>query len=200
MKKTGKIILIAAILIAVTATVVLSLKRTSDNREFINSGLAAGVSMSEEKPDLIKIYVTGEVVNPGIVEIEKGATILDAVNECGGFTEDASGNINLVYALEKNITLIIKSKANGGGASVMETPGDALLIDDENGLIDGRININMADAGALGLLPGIGEKTAGDIIDYRNQNGPFTVIEDIMKVPGIKDSKFSKIKEYICVE
>ena len=200
MNKTGRIILISTIIIAVLITLILSFIRASKNRDFISDATKTGVEKTIYNPDLIKIYVTGEVAEPGIVEVEKGATILDAVNACGGFTEDASGNINLVYALEKNVTLIIKSRDDGGGASVMETPGDAILIDNENGLIDGKININSADAGALGLLPGIGEKTALDIIEYRNQYGFFNTIEDIMCVPGIKESKFSKIKEYICTE
>ncbi len=200
MNKTGRIILVAAMIIAISTTLILSLVRASKNREYISNAVAAGVESSAENPDLIKIYVTGEVVNPGIVEIEKGSTILDAVNASGGFTDEASANINLVYALEKNITLIIKGREDGGGATVMKTPGDAILIDNENGLIDGKININHADAGALGLLPGIGEKTALDIIDFRNQYGFFKTIEDIMKVPGIKESKFSKIKDYICIE
>ena len=200
MKKTGRMILIATILIAISSTVILSIINASENRELINGIEMEGVVAIGEDILKIKIYVTGEVTDPGIVEIEKGSTILDAVNACGGFTEIASNNINLVYALEKNVTLIIKAKDDGGGATVLETPGDAIIIDNENGLIDGKININHADVDALGLLPGIGEKTALDIIDYREQNGFFGKIEEIMNVPGIKESKFSKIKDYICTE
>ncbi|MCD6322807.1 MAG: helix-hairpin-helix domain-containing protein [Clostridiales bacterium] len=200
MKKTGRIILIVTIIIAVSSTVILSIINASENRKMINGIEREGIEAIGEDILKIKIYVTGEVVTPGIVEIEKGATILDVVNACGGFTELASNNINLVYSLEKNVTLIIKAKDDGGGATVLETPGDAIIIDNENGLIDGKININHADAGALGLLPGIGEKTALDIIEYREQNGMFEKIEEIMNVPGIKESKFSKIKDYICIE
>ncbi len=200
MKKTGRIILIVTILIAISSTVILSIINASENRELINGIEMEGVEAIGEDILKIKIYVTGEVEEPGIVEIEKGATILDAVNACGGFTELASNNINLVYSLEKNVTLIIKAKDDGGGATVLETSGDAIIIDNENGLIDGKININHADAVALGLLPGIGEKTALDIIEYRKQNGMFEKIEEIMNVPGIKESKFSKIKDYICTE
>lgn len=200
MKKTGRIILIVIILIAVSSTVILSIINASESRELISGIEVPGVEAIGEDILKIKIYVTGEVLQPGIVEVEKGSTILDAVNACGGFTEFASSNINLVYSLEKNVTLIIKAKDDGGGATVLETPGDAIIVDDENGLIDGKININNADVGALGLLPGIGEKTALDIIAFREQSGPFKKIEDIMNVPGIKESKFSKIKDYICIE
>ena len=64
---------------------------------------------------------------------------------------------------------------------------------DENG----RLNINTAGRAELIKLNGIGEKRANDIIEYREKNGGFTRIEDIMKVKGIKQGIFSKIKDYI---
>lgn len=199
MKKAGKVILY--ILLAATAviTIVLTVRRAAEGRNLVLDPGDRGVSAAVEAVQTIKIYVTGEVVIPGIIEIEKGATILDAVEACGGFTESASRNINLVYELDKNVTLIIKASDDGGGAQVMEDAGDAVLIDNENGLIDGKININNADIASLSLLPGIGEITAADIISYRVAEGDFKCIEDLMRVPGIKESKFSKIKDLICV-
>lgn len=64
----------------------------------------------------------------------------------------------------------------------------------------GRVNINTADAAELDTLPGIGEVTAGDIISFREENGPFTKTEDIMKVPRIKQNRFDSIKEFITVD
>jgi len=62
------------------------------------------------------------------------------------------------------------------------------------------VNINTADAERLATLKGIGEKTAQEIIDYRNANGPFENIEDIKNVSGIGDKTFEKIKDYITIE
>ena len=62
---------------------------------------------------------------------------------------------------------------------------------------EGKININSADVIELTKLNGIGEKRARDIIEYREKNGPFETIEDIMKVKGIKQGIFSKIKDNI---
>jgi competence protein ComEA len=67
----------------------------------------------------------------------------------------------------------------------------------DQGTSDGRIDINTADEDALQTLPGIGPSRAADIVSYRKKNGPFSSIEDIMKVPGIKDAAFSKIKDMI---
>lgn len=200
MKKTGRIILTATIIILISSTVILSMIKASADREIIKRVSEGGVDAVEEAVPIVEVYVTGEVMQPGIVKIEKGSTILEAVNACGGFTETASSNINLVYTLDKNVTLIIKARDDGGGAVVLEEPGDAVLIDSESGLIDGKININNADVASLVLLPGVGEKTAQDIITFREVEGPFIMIDDIMKVPDIKDSKFDKIKDYISIE
>jgi len=62
------------------------------------------------------------------------------------------------------------------------------------------VNINTASAEELATLEGIGEKTAQNIIEYRDANGPFAAIEDIKNVKGIGDKKFEKIKESIAVE
>ena len=200
MKKAGKVILYIILAATAIITIVLSLKRSAEGRSLIMTDEERGITTAIETIQTIKIYVTGEVLEPGIIEIQRGATILDAVEACGGFTQNASTNINLVYELDKNVTLIIKSSDAGGGVKVMEDSGDAVLIDEENGLIDGKININNADVASLSLLPGIGEITAADIIAFRENSGKFNKIEDLMNVPGIKESKFSKIKDLICVD
>ena len=63
----------------------------------------------------------------------------------------------------------------------------------------GLININKATAEKLMTLPGIGSSRAADIVSYRTDNGRFQTIEDIMKVSGIKEAAFNKIRNYICV-
>ena len=62
------------------------------------------------------------------------------------------------------------------------------------------ININTANVYELQMLDGIGEKTAKRIVEYRNKNGEFEVIEDLMRLDGIGKKKFDAIKEHICVE
>ncbi|MFA7672904.1 MAG: helix-hairpin-helix domain-containing protein, partial [Clostridia bacterium] len=67
-------------------------------------------------------------------------------------------------------------------------------------LFEDKININTATLEGLCMLPGIGEVTAKRIIEYRQTNGPYLSIEAIMDVPGIKTSKFEKIRDYITVD
>ena len=65
---------------------------------------------------------------------------------------------------------------------------------------DSRINLNTADVSQLTTLTGVGESKALAIIAYREENGPFTSIEDIMNVPGIKEGTYEKIKDKIAIE
>ena len=66
-------------------------------------------------------------------------------------------------------------------------------------VIDGKVNINAADVQTLATIDGIGEKTAQRIIEYRQENGGFASIENIMDVSGIGEKKFEDIKNSICV-
>jgi competence protein ComEA len=63
-----------------------------------------------------------------------------------------------------------------------------------------KVDINSADTETLSLLPGIGETLAGRIVEYREKNGAFSEISDIMDVSGIGQGTFDKIKDYITVE
>jgi competence protein ComEA len=64
---------------------------------------------------------------------------------------------------------------------------------------DGRININTADAAGLMQIPGVGESRAEAILAYRREHGSFGSIEEIMKVSGIKNALFEKMKDYITI-
>lgn len=182
----------------------------------------------------IKVYVVGCVNNPGIVTLEKGQLIDDAVRKAGGLTGEADAdNINMVYKLNENTMLYIRSKKaleqkkgtgdNGkveketagnntlgrGAVIVRDSGGSAEIVGNGEGNGEGnsgedakvsKIKINTADAGELDTLPGVGEATARDIIAFREKNGPFRKIEDIMKVPRIKQNRFESIKEFITVD
>lgn len=181
---------------------------------------AAKENNAEEE---IKVYVTGAVNSPGIVTLKKGQLIDDAVKAAGGFAPNADAeNINLVYRLTENVTLKINPKnavktvpkANpptqpippgreaGSGAELVKDSGVTILGDtqpEKSNSSNGYININRATAAELDTLPGIGPSYAEDIIAYREKNGPYKTIQDIMKVPGIKQNKFDKIKDRITV-
>jgi len=94
----------------------------------------------------------------------------------------------------------------GAGVVIIRDSGNVEILDNNSGqangskAVGGKININTASAEELDTLPGIGRATAADIIEYREKHGKFKKIEDIMKVTGIKENKFNKIKDYITVD
>jgi competence protein ComEA len=168
---------------------------------------SASEDANSDISDTFPVYIVGEVNRPGIYQIEEGMFLYQLVEMAGGLTQEAAEeHINLAYRISNNIMIRIPGKQE---ILTSETGGVAkgLLFDDvagfENSLEETqestKININSADETQLDQLPGIGITTAKRIIDYRNKNGNFKVIEDIMKIPGIKQSKFNKIKDQIVV-
>ncbi|MBE7064796.1 MAG: hypothetical protein E7384_03155 [Ruminococcaceae bacterium] len=158
----------------------------------------------------ITIYIIGCVANPSVVEIPFGSIVQDAVDAAGGLTEEADPTkINMAYPLSDHMMIKIPSANESDTDFIVnytdwistaypsETKTPETDISVSVGI--GKINLNTADKKMLCNLPGIGESTAQKIIDYRDKNGPFEYIEDIMKVPGIKQSRFESIKEMITV-
>lgn len=150
----------------------------------------------------IVIHITGEVEEEGVIELEKGARISDAIEETGGTTEEADlSNVNLAYSLSDGQKVKIPNinEKDEEIIVVEEKAGDNIIIEG-NKSKEEKININKAAQTEIETLPGIGPSTALKIITYRNEHGKFKNIEDIKNVSGIGDSKFENIKEYICVE
>lgn len=150
----------------------------------------------------IVIHITGEVEEEGVIELEKGARISDAIEEAGGTTEEADlSNVNLAYSLSDGQKVKIPNinEKDKEIIVVEEKAGDNIIIEG-NKSKEEKININKAAQTEIETLPGIGPSTALKIINYRNEHGKFKNIGDIKNVSGIGDSKFENIKEYICVE
>ena len=172
------------------------------------------IEIEQEETTKIIIHVTGLVKNEGIVQIEEGGRIADAVDAANGFSEDADiSQINLAYQLEDGQKIYIPSindEKIGEEEKVLQKEyvtdeaGDDIILEDEISNVkskkDEKININTADQIELEEIPGVGESTAQKIIEYRETNGKFKTIEDIKNVNGIGESKFENMKEKICVK
>jgi len=145
----------------------------------------------QEETTEIKVYITGEIKNPGVYSADDDNRIEDIVKMAGGFTEEADiESINMAKYVKDADHIVIKNindNTENGGVSA----------ENDNGNI--MIDINTADADELKKLNGIGDSLAEDIINYRNTNGGFKKIEDIKNVSGIGKSKFEKIRNNIKV-
>jgi competence protein ComEA len=147
------------------------------------------------QPPLV-VHVIGAVPRPGVYELAEGSRVRDAIQAAGGLLAQAEiGSINLAAPIEdgQKLEIPFEDGAEPSG-SFSEQP---LATQDVNQ--SELININEASLEELDTLPGIGPTTAQKILEYREQNGPFQDIEDIMNVSGIGPATFEEIKDLITV-
>ena len=169
---------------------------------------------SSEEAKTLVVHICGAVSAPGVYELPAGSRIIDAVEAGGGFLPEADeACCNLAEEIVDGcqIYIMTKSESCADGqtekkAGIQTSPDSDMQTTDINmrsnsatALDNGLVNLNTADVAALMTLPGIGESRAKAIISYREQHGAFAQIEDIMKISGIKQAAFSKIKDKITV-
>ena len=153
----------------------------------------------------IYVHVCGAVKNPGVYEMPVGSRVYEAVEEAGGFTEEAdSSYVNQAQQLADGAKLVIPTIEQSKELSVAvgiqdDVSGIGSADSTQDEASDGKININTASEAQLCNIPGIGSTRAAAIVAYRQENGGFTVIEDIMNVNGIKEGTYNKIKDKIKV-
>lgn len=167
-----------------------------------DEGLASSSGQeTEEMKDTVFVHVGGAVSNPGVYELLEGSRVQEAVQAAGGFTEEAAfDGVNLARCINDGEHIVIPTQAElEGGAGTAGGAGEGLAVGATGSPSSGQVNINSADAAELISLPGIGEVTAGKIIQDREKNGPFKSIEEIKRIAGIGDKKFEQLHELICV-
>ena len=186
-------------------------KHTSDVD--IDNGSEA-VSDKEMQQAMIYVDVCGAVANPGVFQLAAGSRVFQAIEAAGGYLPEAALTcVNRAGVLTDGQQLYILTQEEmerqgldpaemagasdgqmNGSAGTGQNTGMAAQVQQDN-----RININTADEAQLTTLTGIGATRAQAIIAYREENGPFAAIEDIMNVQGIKEGTFAKIKDEIVV-
>ena len=169
---------------------------------------------SSEETKTLVVHICGAVSAPGVYELPAGSRIIDAVEAGGGFLPEADeACCNLAEEIVDGCQIYIMTKTESCAdgqtekkAGIQTSPDSDMQTTDRNvrsnsapALENGLVNLNTADIAALTTLPGIGESRAKAIISYREQHGAFAQIEDIMKISGIKQAAFSKIKDKITV-
>lgn len=161
---------------------------------------STGAAGQQEAADTVFVQVSGAVRSPGVYELPAGSRVFEAIQSAGGMTDDAAADsVNQAVEVSDGDMIVLCTLQEWEQAKSQQTEfigGDLSGPGQES---DGRININTADVTQLCTIPGIGESRARSIVTYREQNGAFGAVEDIMKVSGIKDGLFQKIKDKIKV-
>ena len=183
---------------------------STDDSEGNDTG-NTGISNAEMQQERIYVDVCGAVANPGVFELAAGSRVFQAIEAAGGYLPEAVENcVNRAGVLTdgQQLYILTREEMEQQGMSQTELANASNVSGSGNsrnteavssGQQDNRININTADEAQLTTLTGIGATRAQAIIAYREENGPFAVIEDIMNVQGIKEGTFAKIKDEIVV-
>ncbi|CAN5133398.1 hypothetical protein BH09ACT5_BH09ACT5_13210 [soil metagenome] len=134
---------------------------------------------------VIYVHILGAVARPGLYELRDGDRAIDAVASAGGFLDTADqAQLNLARLLVDGEQIVVPVI----GQTPPAAPGTS-----SNGLV----NLNTADAAALDTLPRVGPAMAARIVEWREANGPFTAVEDLMSVSGIGDKTFEGLRDLV---
>lgn len=159
-----------------------------------------GTDQADNDLTTIYVHLCGAVENPDVYQIEAGSRLIDLIEAAGGLSPDAAGDyINQAMLVEDGQRIYIPTKEELKELSLSEYIEGEQGSRSEDIEADSKVNINTADENRLMSLPGIGQAKAKSIIEYRNKNGRFTDIKDLMKIPGIKEGLFSRIADAVTV-
>ena len=147
----------------------------------------------EKKVETFKIDIKGEVIKPGVYEVNSEMIVDDAIKLAGGLTDKAdTSDINLSQVLVKEMVIIINSKETVKKETGSKVTVGAITSNQNSST--GKVSLNNASLAELMTLSGIGEAKAKLIIAYR-ETKPFTTIEEITNVKGIGEATFEKNKD-----
>jgi competence protein ComEA len=146
-------------------------------------------------PATLFVHVAGWVRRPGVYELREGDRVIDAIDRAGGPKKGADlGGLNLAALLVDAQQVLVPRSAPvvppGGTVPTGEVPGTSGTS---------LVNVNVASAEELETLPGIGEVLAATIIEYREQNGPFASVDQLIEVSGIGEVTLEEIRELVTV-
>lgn len=151
------------------------------------AGMSGGDPEVNAAGGILFVHVVGAVVRPGLYELHDGARVVDAVAAAGGYAETADqSSLNLARSVSDGEQLVVPVVGQAPAA----VPGGAPAA-------GAKVNINTADATGLETLPRVGPAMAERIIQWREANGAFSSIEDLLSVTGIGQKTFDGLKDLV---
>ena len=151
---------------------------------------------TDEDAATITVDVSGAVATPSVVTLAEGSRVADAIDAAGGALPEADlAHLNRAARLTDGEKVHVPAEGEQAAGAAGAAAGSA----DAGAVTQQLININTATEAELDVLPGVGPSTAEAIVADREENGPFSTIEDLMRVSGIGEKKFEKLAGQICV-
>ena len=204
----GIVLLIAALVVAV----LVSMLAPKGNSQFVASGTKAAQSSdsgqsspasgstsfeaapgSETSGDVF-VHVLGAVAKPGLFELHAGSRLIDAVSAAGGFAADADqGGVNLARLVADGEQIVVPRVGETPDAA--GTAGSAAEAGTKPA--GTKVSLNSGTAADFATLPRIGPAMAQRIVDWRNSNGRFATLQDLLNVSGIGEKTFDSLKDFI---
>lgn len=177
---------------------------TSDTSAKAMQKQTTGEQCTQGTPGSCYVYLCGAVVQPGVYEVASGSRIYEVIQLAGGLTDDASvSSVNQAEEVHDGQMIFLPTAEEAqAGITAVELSGAAGTGEPSAGAEgqDGRIDLNTATREELMTLPGIGEAKADDIVAYRTEHGGFSSAEEIMKIAGIKEGMYQRLKDSIKVK
>lgn len=180
LKNKDTVIIFVLVLLIVITRFGLAMKDDAIEINLNDEDSSINVELEEERK--ILVHISGEVKKPGVYELEVDDRLDDLVKISGGLTTNADvARVNLARVLEDGLKIHIPNRNN--------------ITEDHQ--VNGRLTLtdfNQLSAKELESIDGIGEVISKRIVDYREKNGSFNRISDLLNVNGIGDSKLEQIK------
>lgn len=155
---------------------------------------------AQSRPRVCYVYVCGAVREAGVYALPEGSRIYEAIALAGGLNDEACADyVNQAEVLADGQMIRIPTEAEAADLPREASASDG-TAEQASEPADDRVDLNTAGMAELTALPGIGEAKAERILAYRESHGGFSAAEDIMKVEGIKEGVYNRIKDYIRVK
>ena len=187
--------LIVLLIGGLSVAVVISLLSSAGTSSTLAVTPSPSSSTAHTEPSGVAVYVhiLGAVAAPGVYQLRDGDRVLDAVAAAGGFTPSADQRgVNLArFVVDGEQILVPEIGAVDAGSETSPGAGVAPVA--------GKVNLNTATSEQLEELPRLGPEMASRIIAWRDENGPFTAVEDLMNVTGIGEKTFDALKDLVSV-
>ncbi|MBU6080695.1 MULTISPECIES: helix-hairpin-helix domain-containing protein [Allobacillus] len=140
---------------------------------------------------IIWVDIKGMVEKPGVYQLKEGDRVKDAIQVAGGFLKDADElMVNMAALIQDEMVIYVPAKGETEDANIFSTGGK---------VEEGKVRINSAGLDEIMTLPGIGEQKAKSIIEFRDTNGKFQSVDDLLQISGIGEKTLERFREMVIV-